>query len=517
MFASPLLVFALGTIAGLVLATVLPRHGWRWTWTVPGLALSWLLGPIVPGPAAAASWTLAVAALAGWRRRRRHLLYGADLAAAAAAQIGPLGALGRSLSRRRLTRGAWSGARGMVVGADIRGRAVHIPLAPGSAMHTLVLGATGSGKTVTQTWITVRAIQQGQAAIVIDPKGDEQLRGALARAAHQNGRTFLEWTPEGPCTYNPYAHGSATEVADRALSAERFTEPHYLRQAQRYLGHAVRAMRAAEMTVSPATLVAHLEPIQLEILARKLPESDARPLWGYLDSLTVRQERDLAGTRDRLAILCESELGPLLEPVEAPRRCIDLDQALAWQAVVYFRLDADRRPLAAAMLAGAIVGDLIAIAAARQGDAAPAVVAIDEFSALAADQVSRLFARGRSAGISLVLATQELSDLRAAGREELLDQVLGNLGALIAHRQVLPASAELVASVAGTRPVWSVTEHTRSPPAPLAGRYSRTRARVREYVIHPDTVSSLPCGAAAVMVPAGDQAPVIARMLRASS
>jgi hypothetical protein len=56
----------------------------------------------------------------------------------------------------------------------------------------------------------------------------------------RTGVAFLEWTPDGPLPYNPYAHGSDTEIADKALAGELVTEPHYLRQAQRYLGHAVR-------------------------------------------------------------------------------------------------------------------------------------------------------------------------------------------------------------------------------------------------------------------------------------
>jgi hypothetical protein len=41
------------------------------------------------------------------------------------------------------------------------------------------------------------------------------------------------------------------------------------------------------------------------------------------------------------------------------------------RAVVHFRLDSDRRPLLAAMLAAAIVSDLIALVARLQGDPVP--------------------------------------------------------------------------------------------------------------------------------------------------
>ena len=93
-------------------------------------------------------------------------------------------------------------------------------------------------------------------------------RRAAGRRRTRRVRAFLEWTPEGPLAYNPYAHGTATEVADKALAGELFTEPHYLRQAQRYLGHAVRVdARRAGSRRRPSSLMAHLDPRELEVSA----------------------------------------------------------------------------------------------------------------------------------------------------------------------------------------------------------------------------------------------------------
>src|SRR5207302_6593298 len=121
----------------------------------------------------------------------------------------------------------------------------------------------------------------GMGAIVVDPKGDRGMCDELRRAAHAAGRRFVEWTPCGGSVYNPYARGSDTEIADKALAGERFTEPHYLRQAQRYLGHAVRALRQAELEVSIHSLVESLDPAALERLARTLPEPGASPTDAY--------------------------------------------------------------------------------------------------------------------------------------------------------------------------------------------------------------------------------------------
>ncbi len=460
--------------------------------------------------------TFAIAVLfATLRSRRWHgedLEAGADLAELAERRtrpIEPLRALVRAAAPRlperfgvnRWTR--WRG-RGLALGRDEHGRMVSIPFGvEEGATHTLVVGATGSGKTVTQTSIATRAIEQGMGAIVLDPKGDVGLREHVRQAAILNGRPFLEWTPEGDCVYNPFARGGASEIADKALAGERFTEPHYLRQAQRYLGHAVRALRHAGAEVSLCAIVEQLDPERLEVLARELAESDARNVFAYLDSLSSRQRAELAGVRDRLAILAESDVGRWLDPRTPGAGMFDLLGAVRQRSIVYFSLESDSRPLLSAMLGAAIVQDLQTTVASLQGGAVPTLVVIDEFSAIAAEQVVRLFGRARSAGFSLLLGTQELSDLRLAGRELLLEQVLGNLTALIAHRQVVPSSAELISTLAGRTGAWRVSRHS-------DGR--TTRVRAREPVLEPDRVMGLGRGWAAVLALGDGGSPRIARM-----
>jgi hypothetical protein len=332
----------------------------------------------------------------------------------------------------------------------------------------------------------------------------EQVRGAALSA----GRAFLEWTPEGPLVYNPYARGGASEIADKALAGERFTEPHYLRQAQRYLGHVVRALRESGSDVSLATIVEHLDPDRLETLARVISEVDARATFAYLDSLSSRQRSELAGVRDRLAILAESDVGRWLDPQTAGAGQFELLSAIRDRAVVYFSLESDSRPLLSEMLGAAIVQDLQTVVAASQGQPVSTLVVIDEFSAIAAEHVVRLFGRARSAGFSLLLGTQELADLRPPGRERLLEQVLGNLSVLIAHRQVVPSSAELISSVAGAKGAWRVSRHS-------DGR--TTRVRSREPVLEANRVMSLGRGCAAVLVLDDGGSVRVARMFSPAS
>jgi conjugal transfer pilus assembly protein TraD len=496
----------LGVGAGV--AEALRRRGLVWTWATPGL----LLALVVTSINAVAGSVVGVASLtacllgASWHRSDRH--FGADFADAADNRLGLLAAVRRRQHGRRVKRTGWVRDGWLTVGRDRRGLPVSIPVGYESGCHTLVVGATGSGKTVTETWIACRLIEHGHGAIVVDPKGDRLLGSQLELTADRAGRRFMEWTPEGPSAYNPYGRGGDTEIADKALAGETFTEPHYLRQAQRYLGHAVRTMRAAQIPVSPVSLMAQLDPRELEVTARHLPEQDGASVDAYLDGLSERQRRDLAGVRDRLSILAESDTSTWLMPAEGIPT-IDLHTAVYERAVVYFRLDADRRVLLSQMLAAAIVSDLVTLVADLQTHPIPTVVVIDEFAAVGAGLVARLFGRARSAGISLILGTQELADLKNVA-DGLREQTLGNVTSVIAHRQNVPESAELIAAMAGTNPAWVTTDQTEEG---LLGRGRSgrgTRRRGYEYTLHPSRVKQLPTGQAAVVAPGSGRAPVVA-------
>ena len=501
-----------GLILGAALVKLLRARGLHWAWAAGALLVVVLLRSTAPELFRV---ILAMCLYATARGRREHgedIEAGADLADAASARRRPRD-LARSaanalaLRRRRAAGGAgWFRAGELILGRDEQGGLVSIPCGGAhGGTHTLLVGATGSGKTVTQTWMAVRCIERGMGAIVIDPKGDAAMRSAIAAAARAAGREFVEWTPGGPSIYNPLARGSETEIADKVLAGERFTEPHYQRQAQRMLGHVVRCLRLSGRDVDLSAIVRYLDPKNLELLVRELPEDRSEATETYLDSLTARQLSDVSGVRDRLAILAESDVGPWLHAhrgVDEAR--FDLLPAAELRKVVYFDLDADRRPLLTQMLGTSIVADLQTTVASLQGRPIPTIVVIDEFSTLAAEHVVRLFGRARSAGFSIVLSTQELSDLRLRGRESLLDQVMGNLSTVLAHRQVVPSSAELIASLAGTTGAWRSSRIG-------GGRVSRTR--VRDQALIADGVMRLECGCVAALVLSDGRGARFARVL----
>ncbi len=389
----------------------------------------------------------------------------------------------------------------IVLGSDPAGKPVHLSDQQLSA-HGLIVGASGAGKTTTLLRILTEQIRRGQPVVAIDMKGSPAFAQQLGAAAAAAGRPFRVWTPDGPGHWNPLAHGNATELKDKLISSERFTEPHYQRAAERYVQtvlqvlHESRPGRAATIP----EVVELMEPRRLSAALRHLPGPRAAHVQDYLAGLTPDQLSAVRGLGTRLAIISESHTGPFLAP--GAESTIDLRAALEGREVVLFSLNSSVYGRLSAQLGALAIQDLVAATgdrlthAALGGQPPPlAFVGIDEFSALGADNVLAVLARGRESGVSVLLATQELADLDRAGRG-FREQALGVTAVKLIHRQDVPASAQLVAQMAGTRTVWENTYQLGRGPL---GGYSTsrgTRRQVERFVIHPNQIKSLPTGQA---------------------
>jgi type IV secretory pathway TraG/TraD family ATPase VirD4 len=444
----------------------------------------------------------------------------AGLAAAIAVKVGLR--VARRLREARRVREAVSRAGGaagpILLGLDARGRAVELSDRQLSA-HGLILGASGAGKSTTLLAILAAQIRRGQPVVAIDLKGSPAFAAVLREAAEAAGRPFRCWSPDGPETWNPLAHGNATELKDKLIATERFTEPHYQRAAERYGQTALRVLQ--ELDTGPITLgrvVEMLEPVRLAAATRRLPRERAAQVGDYLASLTPDQLSAVRGLASRLAIVSESHTGRYLGDAREGGRGVDLRAALSGSEVVLFSLNSSTYGRLSAQLGTLAVQDLVSAAGERlsAGDAVPATVGIDEFSALGSDNVMALLARGREAGVSVLLATQELADLDRSARG-LRDQVLGNTAVKIAHRQDVPRSAETVAQLAGTVRDWERSYTVRPGRWGGSDMRSGTLRQVDRFVVEPDRVRSLQTGEAVVIVKTPVSRAHVTRVLPATS
>jgi conjugal transfer pilus assembly protein TraD len=377
------------------------------------------------------------------------------------------------------------------------------------AAHGVILGAAGSGKTTTLWTILGDAVRRGMPVVAIDLKDSTSFYNTLYDAANAAGRPLHYWRFDGIGHWNPLQYGDATELKDKLISFERFSEPHYQRAAERYLQTAIQVLQQArpDKPVTLAAVVALLDPQRLQELFKYLPREMLARVGPYVSGLNRDQKSAVSGLQSRLALISESAVGQYLQPEESYG--IDLRRALCGgNEVVYFGLNSSRYGKLAAQVAALVIQDLTTIAGYRGtlSDQPLALIGVDEFSALDADNILSLIARSREPLMSVLLATQEMADLErlAAGFR---DQVLGIVGMTIAHRQSVPASAEMIARMIGTQTVWKYTEAIHRGPT-LGEVFSRnwkqptalgTRREVEEFRIHPNIIKDLPVGRAVLI------------------
>ena len=152
-----------------------------------------------------------------------------------------------------------------------------MPVGYESGQHTLVLGATGSGKTVSEAWIVCRLIEAGHGAVVIDPKGDGMLREELAlRGASAASARSWNGRPRARSPTTPTPTAPRPRSPTRRCQARSSPSPTTCARPS-----ATSATPCARCTPpasrSPRSrLMAHLDPRELEVLARELPEDEAK-------------------------------------------------------------------------------------------------------------------------------------------------------------------------------------------------------------------------------------------------
>jgi hypothetical protein len=430
------------------------------------------------------------------------LMAPAAWAVAAAAGMAAI-TVGQALRARRSRRaGVEPQDEGVMLGIDLAGRPVALSDRQ-LAAHALIVGASGAGKSTTLLGILCDQIRRGRPVVAIDMKGSPGFARELRRAAIDAGRQLRVWTPDGPAHWNPLAHGNPTALKDKLISTERFTEPHYQRAAERYVQTVLQVLHAAAPN-RPAQLdevVATMEPRRLATLLRHVPRPLAVRVQDYLAGLTHDQLSAIRGLGTRLALLSESSAGRYLTPGggESGAPAIDLQAGLDGGDVVLLSLNSSVYGKLAAQLGALAIQDLVSAAGHRLDRSADptrasrqATVGIDEFSALGADNVLALLARGRESGVSVLLATQELADLERAA-PGFRDQVLGITAVKLAHRQDVPASAQTIAQMAGTERVWEETLQMRGlfgGPGTSRG----TRRQVEQFLVHPNEIKTLQTG-----------------------
>ena len=416
------------------------------------------------------------------------------------------------------------------IGVDEAARPVSLD-ADALRTHGVVIGPTGVGKTQALERVIYGLTGAPAArdlhlpAVVIDMKADPGLAATLAAIAKQTDRRFHHVTVDAAAsTYNPIAGLTADEAADALyetlFAADKSLNMHYATLSRRLLQQACRVCidladaRVARVgggtwTIGLADVAELLSIKTLRSVAPFVSPSVAASLTRYLDDLDAsKNEGDVGDVRDRVAVIVDTAAGDILDATG-----FTMEQAIRAGDIVCLSLDAAGAPQTARTIGTLAVQDLCAtfgrLARDGWGKAHMCPVILDEFSALGTPRVADLYARARSAGGAVLLATQDLdADLEAVS-PQFAASVRTNANVWLVLRQTRGEAADAIARDIGSRLAWKETLQIEDDWDALGGMHAASGVgslrEVDEFILHPNDIKSLPQGGAylVVKVPSG--------------
>lgn len=384
----------------------------------------------------------------------------------------------------------------------------------GEGRHVLVLGGTGSGKTVSADRILLgRVLADRVPALVLDPKGDERLSRDLSALAGFLGRPFVVFDPMDADSdrWDPLWSTEPGRTVARLVSPLQTSEPYYADTLRIHLGVVAEALQLLGLwpvsmpLLLEAAQAASFESIRKHVRASVGPPGLLRRVeeqFRFLSSASG--QRDIASGAARLRVVVGTSWREVLTP-RSDGRAVQLPAAMRAGAIVLWRTWVEDLPDEAEAITTLALADIIAAAGELERET-DWLVLLDEFGSVMEGNAARralgLLGRARSAGGQAIVVTQSAADVpTATGNEALLESLADNFSAFVVHRQTSAESREWVAKVMGTRELWQSTDRTGG-----AGRYAEgtgSRRRVREFLVRPDELKDLGVGQAYVWAPAG--------------
>ncbi len=328
--------------------------------------------------------------------------------------------------------------------------------------QALIVGETGSGKTMTALTVAGEAMRGGWDVFWIDGKADASVAGRFLALAAQHG------VPARDATRDPIDgwRGGSDSVVSRLLATQTFTEPYYEGIARNVL----------------RWTVADDPPRSFRSLIERMDKRTLRRAWrdhpGQADTIRRLPDADFLGARYRYEGVAWA-VGDTL----------DGDWSYEDVPAAYVPVGRPEHRHQAGEVGAFLLEDLLHWAMARKDPTRPALVVVDEFSRLAArpDAAVDLVERVRSFGVGVVLVAQTWASLGPS--ETVRERLAGTVGTIVVHQLKVP---ERLAALAGT--AWALERSEQL--VDLAPTGAVTQRAARRFVVSPDDVRALRSGEA---------------------
>jgi conjugal transfer pilus assembly protein TraD len=377
-------------------------------------------------------------------------------------------------------------------GLERREQSLYQPLQH-TAGHTLIVGTTGAGKSRSFDLMITQAVLRGEAVIIIDPKGDKDLKNAAKRACVMAGFPerfvfFHPGFPEESARLNPLKHFSQpSELASRIaqiIPSVNGSDPFKsfgqksldniiqgivflngsptLVELRRYLEGGpgqllIDALKKHILTTYGETgldQVLNGKQVGIEALATRLirhyreyvqkghPSQDLEGLISMFEHDRTHFGKMVASLLPVMNMLTTGELGQMLSPnirdSRDTRPVVHSAGIINNAQVAYIGLDSLSDGMVGSALGSLLLADLASVAGKRYNygvNNRPVNVFVDEAAEVINDPCIQLLNKGRGALIRMVIATQTFADFSArTGSDAKARQILANVNNLIALR-----------------------------------------------------------------------------------
>ncbi len=392
--------------------------------------------------------------------------------------------------------------------------------------HVHIVGASGFGKTVLLSIIVKESICQNKGLLFIDLKNDldtiDKFKKYAKDANREQDLQIFSLNHPDSIPYNLISEGTATQLKDKIMSALVWSEEYYKHQSSSFLLRLLIGLVFKRDVLHKtfglgdvlkyARSVDALEELFIEISKIKTQQSQKTLIHieDLIQFLKVKENfNSLQGLRSQLESLVFSDFGDLISgdaSVSSPcpdgsrlfAPALNFFESIQQNKLIYIFLDSRRYSESSKAVGRFILQDLKMVSARIDAEIPKEnrknfVCIIDEFADLAQEDFIGFLDRARSSKMSVVIAHQELSDLKRIS-PEFSARLTGNTSTLYAFLQKNSESAEAIAGMAGTRKVWKETVQSSKFLFFDIPSGNKSLREVEEFNIHPNLIKSLSVG-----------------------
>ena len=347
--------------------------------------------------------------------------------------------------------------------------------------HSVVVGASGSGKSVLLDSLMFDDMRAGKPVVYIDPKGDNESLERFIELCRMNNREYLVFSEyynkENKLSLNPVLDGSVNHIADRVFKSFTWSEEFYANKSSQALKITIRDLKERKSLVT-------LENIYLKVLELCEKKEEGK---------SILNRSEIEGLLTKLDNIVNSDFGEILKGDDA----YSFNQLRDEGKCVYIGLSVLGYAETARAIGKLVLGDINYsvyntyrnITASSKDNLEPLGLYIDELSAVITDEFIEILNKCRGAKIEITSAFQTSSDINKVN-PELCQQVFENSLNWYVMKQRMQEAAEDISNSIGTMESTKKTVRIEDGQELDLG----SQRKVEELIVHPNIIKNLNVG-----------------------